>query len=245
MGTDYAGKERAFIAGLEAGTGRGLTSWLAAIAQTGLTDRNDIIDWLRQNRFTFDNASWIERIHHNGGRLVYAEDGERPAAGPPPLPSQRTAETAVEPLVVAARTAAPATPPVAPPAPPAASVSMALKADIAEALSAAKGLRPLAELVLRDIRAVFPVTALDVQGPLITLSAPRAYLALLPGPKALRLYGDFGLSDAGRTARAEAMMKIASKAPPPFASVIVLSDARLVDPTFRGLVQAAHTRAHD
>ena len=84
MGTDYAGKERAFIAGLEAGTGRGLTSWLAAIAQTGLTDRNDIIDWLRQNRFTFDNASWIERIHHNGGRLVYAEDGDRPVEAPPP-----------------------------------------------------------------------------------------------------------------------------------------------------------------
>ena len=100
------------------------------------------------------------------------------------------------------------------------------------------------ELVLREIRAGFPDTVLDVQGPLVMLSAPLPYLALLPGPKALRLYGGFGGSEAGRTARAEAMMKIASKAPPPFASVIVLTDARLVDPVFRGLVQAAHAWAH-
>ncbi len=239
MGTDYAGKERAFIAGLEADTGRGLTSWLAAISQTGLTDRNDIIDWLRQNRFTFSNASWIERIHHNGGRLVYAEDGERPADVPPPLPSPAI-ETAAE----LAAVAAPPAEPVSPPAPAATSIATALNADIAESLYAAKGLRPLAELVLREIRAGFPDTVLDVQGPLIMLSAPLPYLALLPGPKALRLYGGFGVSEAGRTARAEAMMKIAIKAPPPFASVIVLTDARLVDPVFRGLVQAAHARAH-
>ena len=236
MGTDYAGKERAFIASLEADTGHGLTSWLAAISQTGLTDRNDIIDWLRQNRFTFSNASWIERIHHNGGRLVYAEDGDRPVEAPPPLPSPAI-ETAAEPVVVAAL-------PAEPVSPPALAVTAALNPDIADTLSAAKGLRPLAELVLREIRAGFPDTVLDVQGPLVMLSAPLPYLALLPGPKALRLYGGFGGSEAGRTARAEVMMKIASKAPPPFASVIVLTDARLVDPVFRGLVQAAHAWAH-
>ena len=45
---------------------------MAAIAESGRTERNDIIDWLRHQGFQFSWASWLERIHHNGGRLIYA-----------------------------------------------------------------------------------------------------------------------------------------------------------------------------
>lgn len=70
MATDYAGKEKEFIASLGPDTGRDLDGWMQAISGADLAHRNDIIDWLRQNGFTFANASWLERIHHNGGRLI-------------------------------------------------------------------------------------------------------------------------------------------------------------------------------
>src|SRR5690349_2173712 len=77
MSTDYAEKERDFIAGLAEDTGRDLAGWMAAIAETGLTERNAIIDWLRHQGFQFSWASWLERIHHNGGRLIYADASAR------------------------------------------------------------------------------------------------------------------------------------------------------------------------
>ncbi|MDX2258822.1 MAG: hypothetical protein NW205_07890 [Hyphomicrobiaceae bacterium] len=73
MSTDYAEMERELLAWLENDTGRDLSGWLAAIAATGLTDRNAIIDWLRQQGFIFANASWIERIHNNAGRPIYLD----------------------------------------------------------------------------------------------------------------------------------------------------------------------------
>jgi hypothetical protein len=240
MGTDYAEKERTFVAGLEADTGRALDAWMHAIAQSGLTERNDIIDWLRQNGFTFSNASWIERIHHNGGRLVYGEGRPSPfevapGAEPPPLPG-----VTFEPAAKAAepKESAPA------PASVQASHTSHQSDSVIVALAAAKGLRPLAELALREIRASLPATTITADGPLLSFSGPKPFLGMLPGAKALRLYGNFGPSSDGRFSRAEAAMKIASKAAPPFAHVIVLADARLVDPVFIGLVKAAHARAH-
>ena len=73
MTTDYGEKERAFVDALKENTGRDLAEWLAAISAKGLPHRNDIIDWLRQQGFMFSKASWLERIHHNGGRLIYAD----------------------------------------------------------------------------------------------------------------------------------------------------------------------------
>ncbi|MFX8230931.1 hypothetical protein ABTL16_19260, partial [Acinetobacter baumannii] len=71
MVTHFTAKERAFIEALKADTGRDLGSWMAAIRASGYTGRNDVIDWLRQQGFTFAHASWLERIHHNGGKLIY------------------------------------------------------------------------------------------------------------------------------------------------------------------------------
>ena len=65
MATDYAEKERIFIASLSGETGRDLAEWMKVIQNSNLQDRNDIIDWLREQGFPFARASWLERIHHN------------------------------------------------------------------------------------------------------------------------------------------------------------------------------------
>ena len=57
MSTDYAGKEREFLATLAADTGRDLGAWMAEISAKGLADKNDIIDWLRREAAKDDAAS--------------------------------------------------------------------------------------------------------------------------------------------------------------------------------------------
>src|SRR5262245_27205851 len=65
-------EEREFLAGLKARTGRDLAEWMAAIAAQGFGDKNEIIDWLRTQGLPFARASWLERIHRNGGKPIYA-----------------------------------------------------------------------------------------------------------------------------------------------------------------------------
>lgn len=73
MSTDWREKEREFLTGLKPDTGRDLGEWMRVIAAQNLPHRNDIIDWLRQQGFTFARASWLERIHHNAGRPIYLD----------------------------------------------------------------------------------------------------------------------------------------------------------------------------
>ena len=73
MSTDWQEKEREFLTSLKADTGRDLAEWMRVIAAQKLPHRNDIIDWLRQQGFMFARASWLERIHHNGGRPIYLD----------------------------------------------------------------------------------------------------------------------------------------------------------------------------
>lgn len=242
MGTDYAEKERAFIAGLSEDTGRDLTGWMQAIAAEKLDNRNDIIDWLRQQGFPFARASWLERIHHNGGRLIYAEDQaaaiaapQASAAGPPiaPVfpfsgkpPERERAEKHTPPAPEPAKLIV-----MRPNSSPAVSQSA-----IAEALAGAKGLRPLAEVLLNEIRQTIPAVELRPEAGLIVFAAPRGFAALLPGPKELRLYADFGSSPPAK--RADATKTFS----PPFAQVIALNDVRQVSAELIALVMAANTR---
>lgn len=221
----YAEKEREFVAGLAEDTGRDLAGWMAAIAESGYTERNDIIDWLRHQGFQFAWASWLERIHHNGGRLIYADDdlpGERrPASRAAAMrdmdeePPSRVSSLRLVPQ------------PVRPPA-----------GDIQNLLREAKGLRPLAEHILREVGRAVPATEFAATGPLVTMSAPTPYAALHPGPKKLRLYANFGQAGGNRSKPAEAINKSA----PPFAEMLVLDDARSVDEDFRRLIRAAAAR---
>lgn len=86
MSTDWVEKEREFLSSLKADTGRDLGEWLALIRAQQLPHRNDIIDWLRQQGFTFSRASWIERIHNNAGRPIYLDPAELLADRPRPAP---------------------------------------------------------------------------------------------------------------------------------------------------------------
>lgn len=99
MSTDYEDKEREFLSYLKADTGRDLAEWMVAITEAGLAHRNDVIDWLRRQGFIFARASWLQRIHHGGGRPIYlsevppnlerhqrAPGAERPSAKTPAKP---------------------------------------------------------------------------------------------------------------------------------------------------------------
>ena len=73
MAKDDREEERAFLEGLKTRTGRDLAEWMAAIAAQGFSDKNEIIDWLRTQGLPFARASWLERIHRNGGRPIHAD----------------------------------------------------------------------------------------------------------------------------------------------------------------------------
>lgn len=224
MSAAYAEKEREFVAGLAEDTGRDLAAWMKAIAESGHAERNDIIDWLRHQGFQFAWASWLERIHHNGGRLIYAEGPPSPARSANRTASVR--EAAGEPP---SRT--PRIQPQPRPAPPAKPPN----SDVQTLLNEAKGLRPLAEHILREIARAVPETEFAVRGSLVTMSAPNPFAALHPGPKKLRLYANFGLAGNSRGQPAEAIGKSA----PPFGEMLVLDDARSIDEDFRRLIRAA------
>ena len=86
MATDEREEEREFLGGLKARTGRDLGDWMAAIAAQGSADKNQIIDWLREQGLPFARASWLERIHSNGGKPIYSD-------APPKKPHERPRET--------------------------------------------------------------------------------------------------------------------------------------------------------
>jgi hypothetical protein len=116
-------EEREFLAGLKARTGRDLAEWMAAIAAQGFHDKNEIIDWLRTQGLPFARASWLERIHRNGGKPIHSATGPDPA-GPkpgharPPAPPPRLVVVASAPRPAPLPVQAPPQP--APPPPPAA-----------------------------------------------------------------------------------------------------------------------------
>lgn len=240
MGTDYAEKERAFIAGLGEDTGRDLNGWMQAIAAEKLDNRNDIIDWLRQQGFPFARASWLERIHHNGGRLIYADDEVAvavpqaavvnapkapvfPFSGKPPerkaeasSDSARLPKLAIVSTVDAASNTAP---------------------GISELFSAAKGLRPLADVLASEIRRNVPSVDLKAEPPLVLFAAPLTFAALLPSAKDLKLYADFG-GAGGRVKRAD----VAKTFTPPFPHLVALNDVRQIDAEFLSLITTANSR---
>jgi hypothetical protein len=196
---------------------------------------------LRQNRFTFSNASWIERIHHNGGRLVYAEGDDAVIELPPPLPG--LAPEIVEPATPEAKPASAAkiaTPPadLPPVAPPRVETNPVLSPAVAEVLASAKGLRPLAELVLREIRIAVPAAVFEAADPFVKISASKPFASLLMGPKRLLLYADFGGVGAAGVKAGAAVAKTA----PPYPQMLVLDDARTIDQAFRDSVAAAAAR---
>lgn len=228
MATDYAGMEREFLASLEADTGHDLAGWMALIDAQQLAHRNDIIDWLRTQGFLFSWASWLERIHHNGGRPIYGTEPPRPPS-PAPVAPPLAAPVAHPPPPAAAVAR-----PVAKPA-PATPLPDEDPAALLPLLAKAKAYRPLAEHVIREVRRAIPGVSVLARGSNAAFARPEVFAALAIGPRELRLAVDVG----------------GSAAPQPFVSgrlpgidgrldrLVVLTDARQVDAALlAALVQA-------
>ena len=65
--------EKEFIDDLKKNTGDTLELWMARISNSGITKRNDVINWLKNSHsFGHMNAALLAGIHANGGKPVYA-----------------------------------------------------------------------------------------------------------------------------------------------------------------------------
>jgi hypothetical protein len=153
-------EEREFLAELKARSGRNLDEWMAAITAHGFADKNHTIDWLRAQGFPFARASWLERIHNNGGKPIYLDQGARRSEEP--------------------HAAASATPEPRPP-------SQREAAQLEVLLAAAKGYRPLYWLLEAAIRKALPGVVVAPKATHIAIGAPHAFAALTLHASELRL----------------------------------------------------------
>ena len=182
---------------------------MTAIAGSRSDNRNDIIDWLRQQGFTFAHASWLERIHHNGGRLIYeGGDGRMPR----PARRQPAAHAALHPH------------------------SPAGVETVDALIAAARAYRPLAQAVLRDILAAAPRAAATVVSDYVAVSHSQPFAALLVSPRDVRLFlavGPEGEPDGWQRIKAlNPPVEMLSH----LSHMLVLTDARQLTAGLRGLI---------
>jgi hypothetical protein len=236
---DEREEEREFLADLKTRSGQDLAGWMAAITAQGFKDKNETIDWLRAQGFPFARASWLERIHSNGGRPIYLDI--------PPDPAHLDAEVRPQPSVKPLR---PVPPPAAnsnDPAPAPAAPAPVVSPDEAEAearklealKAAAKGYRPLYVMLEGLIRQAVPQVALRAAGGLIVLSGPHDFAVVLPMPSEIRL----GLALGGRPHDANLTAARFKGAPAAITHMLVLKDARQINAELQALVTAAHGEA--
>jgi hypothetical protein len=222
MSTDYAEKEREFLATLEADTGRSLAAWMDAISAQNLPGKNEVIDWLRQQGFMFSKASWLERIHDNGGKPIYgAIVAAEPVENPPHsdgLPTPPATPLVADPPHRPAHSVVPKPPPGAADDP-----------ILEDLLIKAKALRPLAKHLLREISKTVPAAAFSAAASHVSIGAPREFAVLTISPRELKL----GLALAGETSAAP--LQPAKFAPPALrispaiTHMVVLTDARQIN----------------
>lgn len=240
MSVDYGERERQFLETLKTDTGRDIDQWMAAIASAGLTERNDIIDWLRRQGFMFSKASWIERIHNNGGRPIYAGRGAprpraeprrvRPRVLPGPQPPPAPAAPARPPPPTAT-----SPPPPAPMAQPAA----ASTGDLDALLARAKAYRPLAQFVIAEIRKAVPGVSVVAHDGYAAFHAENRVFALLAiTPRELRLALAIAAPPAG-LALERARFSPTLKNAPAVSYMAVLTDARQMTPALKEAVKRA------
>jgi hypothetical protein len=231
MATDYGEKERAFIDGLKENTGRDLEEWMSAITAQTLPHRNDIIDWLRQQGFMFSKASWLERIHHNGGKPIYADT----AKGRTRVPSRRTDRP-------------PAAPAAAPRASPpsltlVASAPAPVSADLEALLAKAKAYRPLAQHVIARIKAERPGARFEARDTFVAIADPGEFAALGIGAKELRLHLALGEHPPDDLVKKSAPGGGLGKGQA-LSHMVVLTDVRQIDQRLLDLVRRAATKVN-
>jgi len=232
MATDYGEKERAFIDGLKENSGRDLDEWMTAIAEQNLPHRNDIIDWLRQQGFIFSKASWLERIHHNGGRPIYADS----ATNKPGVQHQR------EDASIGANPPSGSEPELEPKA--GARSESAPGADLDTLLAKAKAYRPLAQLLIAQIKAVRPAARFEPRGTYIAIGDTQKFAALGIGAKELRLHLALGDHPPDKVVKSGVPGGGLGKGDT-LSHMVVLTDARQVDVHLLDLVKRAAKKVND
>lgn len=237
MSTDYREKEREFLDGLKEDTGRDVREWMAAISQQKLPHRNDIIDWLRQQGFMFSKASWLERVHHNGGKPIYSDAALPRRAMPKRAPATGAALPALLPETLPPSPAVPpdpAAPSVAAPPVPVASAaaqSVAAPPDALDALLAtAKAYRPLAVYLLREIAKTIPGTTPAANGTYVSLMRDgKEFAALAMGAKELRLGLTLENHPVEAPLQAARFPNPAVRVTPAITHMALLNDVRQID----------------
>lgn len=223
MAIDYGEKERAFIGGLAENTGRDLDAWMAAIAAERLPHRNDIIDWLRRQGFMFSKASWLERIHHNGGRPIYADAGKiNPRAS---VRRREKRPASASPSAAAL--------PAEPPAP------SPFVAGLDELLAKAKAYRPLAQYLIAQIKSVRPAATLLPRATFIAIADPNEFARLGIGAKELRLHLALGSGHPADDAVKKGAPGGGLGKDEALSHMVVLTDARQIDRRLLDLVARA------
>jgi hypothetical protein len=209
-------EEREFLSELKARSGRDLAEWMAAIASQGFTDKNETIDWLRAQGFPFARASWLERIYKNGGRPIYADAPPASATPkPPPAPAARSAPLARTP-------------------------SRREAADIEKLIAAAKGYRPLYQLLEAEIRKAAPGVAVLPRASYVSFAAPQEFAAVTLHATEIRLglaLGDHACDPPLQPAKLRGVG-------PAISHMLVLTDARMVNADLFNLIKAAHARVN-
>jgi hypothetical protein len=209
MSADEREEEQRFLAELKDRSGRTLSEWMAAISAQGFADKNDTIDWLRAQGFPFARASWLERIHTNGGKPIYAHEPPRPAPLPRPQPKGRD-------------------------------LSAKETAELETLVAAAKGYRPLYQLLEAAIRRALPGVTIEPKPGYILIGAPRAFAAITLHASEVRL----GL-DLGERAFDAQLQRSKMKGPGrAITHMAVLTDARQVNGDLLALLATANARVN-
>ncbi len=214
MARDEEAEELEFLADLQTRTGRDLAQWMAAIAAQNFSDKNEVIDWLRAQGIPFAHASWLERIHSNGGRPIYLQPPGQPGdEGKPQQPAAK-----------------------ATPRPP----SQRELADLDRLLAASKGYRPLYVMLEAEIRGAVPDLAVKPKGSYLSLGAPREFAAVTFYATELRL--GLGLGDVPHVQGLEKPRMRGPG--PAISHMVVLTDARQVNADLLKLIKAANRRVN-
>ena len=228
--------EREFLAGLKARTGADLAEWMAAIAAQGFADKNEVIDWLREQGFAFARASWLERIHKNGGKPIYAGD----VTTAPPTQAALAASAPAQPSAPSAASPAPVPQRPKPGRLAATETAAPDPAALEKLIAAAKGYRPLYHLLAAEIEKAVPGLAILPKSGYLSFSAPAEFAALTLHATELRL----GL-DLGNRTFDDKVQKSKLRGPgSAITHMLVLTDARQVDENLMSLIKAAYTRAN-
>lgn len=237
MSTDYREKEREFLDALKADTGRDLREWMTAISAQDLPHRNDIIDWLRQQGFMFSKASWLERVHHNGGKPIYSD-----AVVPRRAMPKRSASAVTPQNVQTEPIRAPS--PLTPISQVAAAVLQPEPDALETLLATAKAYRPLAQHILREVTKAVPGAKPNAAGAYVSVSrGGKEFAVLAMGARELRL----GLALANQPfeppLQSAKFPNPAVRVPQDITHMAVLNDVRQIDGTLMAWIIKAADRS--